>query len=36
MLLIVYVFDISDFLVWMEDVLPKFSVVLQTDLADSF
>ena len=31
-----YVFDSLDFLVWMENVLPQFSVVLQADLADSF
>ena len=30
-----HVFDISDFLVWMEDVPPQFSVVFQADLADS-
>ena len=31
-----YVFDSLNFLVWMENVLPQFSVVLQADLADSF
>ena len=30
-----HAFDISDFLVWMEDVPPQFLVVLQADLADS-
>ena len=30
-----HAFDILDFLVWMEDVPPQFSVVLQADLADS-
>ena len=31
-----HAFNISDFLVWMEDVSPQFSVVIQADLADSF
>ena len=30
-----HAFDISDFLVWMEDIPPQFSVVLQADLANS-
>ena len=30
-----HAFDISDFLVWMEDIPPQFSVVLQVDLANS-
>ena len=30
-----HAFDISDFLVWMEVALSQFSVVLQSDLADS-
>ena len=31
-----HAFDISDFLVWMEDIPPQFSDVLQADLANSF
>ena len=30
-----HAFDISGFLVWMEDIPPQFSVVLQADLANS-